>query len=55
MEGLYRSNFTFGGLGPPYFTFLGGLPTLSDIDSGHNSVTINKVIIVVIDYNSLKY
>ena len=37
----------------------GGLNThlvsLSDIDSGNNSVPVHKVIIVVIDYNPLKY
>ena len=31
------------------------LVSLSDIDSGHNSVTIHKVIIVVINYSPLKY
>ena len=29
--------------------------SLSDIDSGHNYVTIHKVIIVVINYSPLKY
>ena len=31
------------------------LVSLSDIDFDHNTVNINKVIIVVIDYNPLKY
>ena len=31
------------------------LVSLSDIDSGYNSVIIHKVIIVVIDYNLLTY